>query len=51
MEKEKVYKTMHNSGVMNIILGSIMIAVGAVTGGLILASGVALLARKNDLTF
>ena len=48
---EKVYKTMQGSGIMSIVLGSIVIAVGAIAGGLILASGVSLLARKNDLTF
>ena len=48
---EKIYKTMHNSGVLNIVLGACVIATGAVCGGLILASGIQLLIRKNDLTF
>ena len=51
MEKEKLYTTMKNSGILNIVLGSVVIAVGAVSGGLILASGITLLVRKNDLTF
>lgn len=48
---EKVYKTMHNSGLLNIVLGSLVIATGAVCGGLILASGINLLLKKNELTF
>ena len=43
---EKIYKTMQGTGVINIVIGSVIITVG-------LAAGVMafLLKRKSDITF
>ncbi len=48
---EKVYKTMKRTGVLNIVIGSIIIAAGLSTGVLAIISGVRLLNRKSEITF
>lgn len=48
---EKVYKTMRNTGVINIIIGSVIIAVGLATGTLAVISGAILMKRKSEITF
>ncbi|MGN0394264.1 MAG: hypothetical protein ACI4EF_02780 [Coprococcus sp.] len=46
---EKAYKTMKNSGALNISLGVIAIVFGLVTGILMLASGGLLLKNKRHI--
>ena len=48
---EKVYKTMRNTGTLNITIGVIMIAAGVVTGTMAIISGAVLLRRKSEITF
>lgn len=48
---EKVYKTMRNTGALNIIIGIIMITAGVVTGTMAIISGAILLRRKSEITF
>ncbi len=48
---EKIYRMMNTSGLMNVILGSIMIVAGAICGGLVLFAGVRLLTGKNEILF
>ena len=39
-------EVMHRNGVLDIVMGSIMIVLGGVCGGLVLASGISLLRHK-----
>lgn len=48
---EKIYKTMRNTGVINIIIGSVIITVGLATGTLAVISGAILMKRKSEITF
>lgn len=48
---EKIYRMMKTSGLMNVVMGSIMIAAGAICGGLVLAAGIRLLTGKNEILF
>lgn len=48
---EKVYKTMRNAGVANIVVGILMITVGVVTGVLAIINGTMLLKRKSEVIF
>ena len=48
---EKIYKTMRGAGVVNIVIGSIIITAGLATGILAIVSGALLLKRKADITF
>ncbi len=48
---EKVYKTMKRTGVLNIVIGSIILAAGVSTGILAIISGAKLLSRKSEITF
>lgn len=48
---EKVYKTMKGSGVVNIVMGTLMIVIGVLSGTFVIVTGAKLLARKNDITF
>ena len=43
---EKVYKTMRNAGVINIVIGSVIITAGVAAGVLAIISGACLLNRK-----
>lgn len=48
---EKVYKTMRMTGIINIVIGSVIIAVGLTAGVMALVSGTLLLKRKSEITF
>lgn len=48
---EKVYKTMRNTGIINIVIGSVIIATGVATGVLAIVSGAVLMKRKSEITF
>ncbi len=48
---EKIYKTMQRTGILNIVIGSVIITVGLATGVMALVSGAFLLKRKSDITF
>ncbi|MEF9939959.1 MAG: hypothetical protein RR225_04865 [Clostridium sp.] len=48
---EKIYKTMRNTGVINIIIGSVIITAGLATGVLAIISGAILIRRKSEITF
>lgn len=47
---ERIYKTMSRTGAGNLTLGILMLAVGVVSGTLMIISGVNLLKRKNEIT-
>lgn len=49
--EERVYKTMTNSGALNITIGIITIAAGIAAGVLLIISGSKLLAGKSRLLF
>lgn len=49
--EEKVYKTMKGTGVVNIVLGCISLAVGVATGVLLIISGAKLIAGKSKILF
>ncbi|MBO5574530.1 MAG: hypothetical protein J5947_09835 [Clostridium sp.] len=52
MEKmERVYKTMRNAGVTNIVVGSLIIAVSVTAGVLAIINGALLLKNKKGITF
>lgn len=48
---EKVYKTMRNAGVCNIVIGSVILAAGIAAGVVAIVSGAILLKRKSEITF
>ncbi len=48
---EKVYRSMKSVGVANLVMGILVIVIGAVIGSFIIANGVKLLKRKSDLLF
>lgn len=48
---EKVYKTMRNTGAMNITVGIIILVTGLVIGTMSIISGGILLKRKSEITF
>ena len=48
---EKVYKTMRNTGIINIVIGSVIITAGVATGVMAIISGPVLLKRKSEITF
>lgn len=48
---EKIYKTMRNTGVLNIVIGSVIITAALATGVMALISGAILLKRKSEITF
>ena len=47
----KIYKTMQGTGVINIVIGSVIITVGLAAGVMAIVSGAFLLKRKSDITF
>ena len=49
--EEKIYKTMTNSGALNITIGIITIAAGIAAGVLLIISGANLLSVKSGLIF
>ena len=48
---EKVYKTMRNTGVCIIVIGSVILAAGIAAGVIAIVSGAILLKRKSEITF
>lgn len=48
---EQVYKTMRAAGVIDIVIGSVLITVGLAAGVLAIVSGSFLLKRKAEITF
>ncbi len=48
---ERIYRTMRGAGVMNIVIGSVIIAAGVTTGVMAIVSGAILLKRKSEITF
>lgn len=49
--QEKVYHTMKNVGIWNIVLGIVTMAFAIGVGVVMLVSGSKLLSHKSDLTF
>lgn len=48
---EKIYKTMRGTGILNIVIGSVIITAGVATGVMAIVSGAILLKRKSEITF
>ena len=48
---EKVYKTMRNTGIGNIVIGSVILTAGITVGVMAIISGAVLLKRKSEITF
>lgn len=48
---EKVYKTMKSVGVLDLVLGIIVIVAGCVTGAMMVVNGARLLHRKKEVLF
>lgn len=48
---ERIYKTMRNTGVLNITLGIVILVAGVAVGTLSIVSGGILLKRKGLITF
>ena len=48
---EKVYKTMRNAGVCNIVVGVNILVAGVAAGTMSIISGAMLLKRKSKITF
>lgn len=48
---EKIYKTMRNTGIINIVIGSVIISAGVAAGVMAIISGTILLKRKSEITF
>lgn len=48
---ERIYKTMRNTGVCNIVIGSVILAVGTAVGVIAIISGAILLKKKSEITF
>lgn len=48
---EKVYKTMRNTGVLNIIIGVVIAVTGIAAGVMAIISGAILLKRKSEIVF
>lgn len=51
METEKIYLTMKRTGAGNIVLGTLSICVGIVTGVMLIVTGANLLKKKKHLNF
>ena len=47
----RVYKTMRNTGILNIVIGSVILAAGVAVGVMAIVSGAILLKRKSEITF
>lgn len=48
---EKVYKTMRNTGICNIVVGIVILVAGVAAGTMAIISGATLLKRKSGITF
>ncbi|MGN1204258.1 MAG: hypothetical protein ACI4SA_04285 [Lachnospiraceae bacterium] len=49
--EEKVYKTMRNTGAVNIAIGIVTMILGIAGGVLLIIGGAKLLSRKSDILF
>ena len=50
-KKEKLYKTVANSAIWNLVMGIVMLVTGITSGVLLLISAVRLMGSKGDITF
>jgi len=48
---EKVYKAMKNAGIMNIVMGIVVLVTGVASGVMLIISGSILLNKKRKLMF
>ncbi len=48
---ERIYKTMRGAGVINLVIGSVIIVCGVTAGVMAIVSGAVLLKRKSEITF
>lgn len=48
---ERVYKTMRNAGVLSIVVGIVVTAIGLSAGIMSIVNGAVLLKRKSHITF
>lgn len=48
---ERAYRSMHFVGVVNVVLGILVVAVSAICGGFIIANGAKLIKDKSGITF
>lgn len=48
---ERIYKTMRNTGVLNIVIGTVIATAGLAVGVMAIVSGGILLKRKSEITF
>ena len=48
---EKIYKTMRNTGVCNIVIGIVILTAGVAVGTMAVISGAVLLKRKSEIIF
>ena len=51
MLEEKIYKTMNSVGIWNLVLGIVVVVVGALSGVAMIVNGARLLKRKSDVLF
>ncbi|MFR5601596.1 MAG: hypothetical protein ACLTKI_04210 [Lachnospiraceae bacterium] len=48
---ERIYKTMRNTGIINIVIGVVILAAGVAVGTMAVISGAVLLKRKSEIVF
>lgn len=48
---EKLYKTVTNAGIWNLVMGIVILTTGIASGVLLLVSSARLLKSKNNITF
>ena len=48
---EKIYKTLADAGIWNLVMGIVVLVTGIASGVLLLVSSMRLLKSKDDLTF
>jgi hypothetical protein len=48
---ERVFKTMRGTGVLNIVLGVVVLAIGVASGVLLIVGGAKLLGDKSKILF
>lgn len=49
--EEKVYKTIRNAGISNLVMGILIICFGVAAGVMTIVQGAKLLSRKSDILF
>lgn len=50
-KKEKLYKTVANSAIWNLVMGIVVLVTGITSGVFLLISAVRLMRSKGDITF